>query len=209
MPLPRPIGDPFAAKDEDQSTSTPARRPITSSAFSFHLGPKSNDGGRKPASSGLGKKDEVKVEKNDWTPIRSKVMPTFNRATATATPLREMTPMKPLDSLPSFSLRTPTITDRKKVNDSPFAHPTTKRKLDEKTMLPMNLAGVDLGEGIYIENVKRRVEEEGIGVSPRGKKIIKYHGRGWVLLSFQSDSLRARARLTLGRYHCHSYCRTH
>jgi hypothetical protein len=94
-----------------------------------------------------------------------------------------MTPMKmkPLDSLPSFSLRTSTpvpVQDRKKMNDSPFAHPTTKRKLEEKPMISLMDTGVDLREGIYIENVKRRVEEEGVGVSPRGKKIIKYHGKG-------------------------------
>jgi hypothetical protein len=111
------------------------------------------------------------VERNDWTPIRSRIQ---------ATPLREMTPMKKLDSLPSFSLRTPApATNRVKVNDSPFAQPSTKRKLeDEKPMVPLNTTGVDLGEGIYIESVKRRVEEEGVGVSPRGKKIIKYHGKG-------------------------------
>jgi hypothetical protein len=45
-------------------------------------------------------------------------------------------------------------------------------------MISLMDTGVDLGEGIYIENVKRRVEEEGVGVSPRGKKIIKYHGKG-------------------------------
>jgi hypothetical protein len=182
MPLPRPIGDPFAVKDEESSSSTPAKRPITSSAFSFHLGPKSTPEGKtwKPVSARVDStSNEVKVE-SGWTPIRSREVP---RAGATATPLREMTPMKmkmkPLDSLPSFSLRTSTpVQDRKKMNDSPFAHPSTKRKLEEKPMISLMDTGVDLGEGIYIENVKRRVEEEGVGVSPRGKKIIKYHGRG-------------------------------
>jgi hypothetical protein len=182
MPLPRPIGDPFATatKDEDPPNSTPAKRPISSSAFSFHLGPKSTEGTRwKPITTRVeSTSKEVKVEKNDWTPIRSRELP---RATAAATPLREMTPMKmkPLDSLPSFSLRTSTpVQDRMRMNDSPFAHPTTKRKLEEKPMISLMATGVDLGEGIYIENVKRRVEEEGVGVSPRGKKIIKYHGKG-------------------------------
>jgi hypothetical protein len=179
MPLPRPIGDPFATKDEDLPNSTPAKRPISSSAFSFHLGPKATEGTRwKPLTAREGDTSkEVKVESN-WTPIRSRDIP---RATAAATPLREMTPMKmkPLDSLPSFSLRTSTpVQDRMRMNDSPFAHPTTKRKLEEKPMISLMATGVDLGEGIYIENVKRRVEEEGVGVSPRGKKIIKYHGKG-------------------------------
>ena len=182
MPLPRPIGDPFATKDEDPPSSTPAKRPISSSAFSFHLGPKSTPEGTgwKPITARVDTTKEVKVEKNDWTPIRSRESP---RPRAAETPLREMTPikMKPLDSLPSFSLRTSTpvpIQDRKKMNDSPFAHPGTKRKLEEKPMISLMDTGVELGEGIYIENVKRRVEEEGVGVSPRGKKIIKYHGRG-------------------------------
>jgi hypothetical protein len=188
MPLPRPIGDPFAVKNEDPPTSTPSKRPISASAFSFHLGPKTTPDGVswKPVTSRIGVKDatqerrgepstsvkECKVERNDWTPIRSRIQ---------GTPLREMTPMKKLDSLPSFSLRTPApvTTNRVKVNDYPFAHPSTKRKLeDEKPMVPLNTTGVDLGEGIYIESVKRRVEEEGVGVSPRGKKIIKYHGKG-------------------------------
>jgi hypothetical protein len=177
MPLPRPIGDPFATKDEDSPRSTPAKRPISSSAFSFHLGPKSTEGTRrKPVTSGVDSTSkEVKVESN-WTPIRSRDIPR-----AAATPIREMTPMKmkPLDSLPSFSLRTNTpVQERKKMNDSPFAHPTTKRKLEEKPMISLMNTGVDLGEGIYVESVKRRVEEEGVGVSPRGKKIIKYHGKG-------------------------------
>ena len=37
---------------------------------------------------------------------------------------------------------------------------------------------VDLGESIYMEDIHKRVEEEGIGVSPRGKKIVKYSGKG-------------------------------
>lgn len=37
---------------------------------------------------------------------------------------------------------------------------------------------VDLGESMYLEDLHKRVEEEGIGVSPRGKKIIKYSGKG-------------------------------
>lgn len=115
-------------------------------------------------------KEEMK-ERSDRTPIRR------DGHEAEGTPLREMTPMKKLDSLPSFIFNTP-ATDRKRVNDSPFAQPTKRKTEDEKPMVPLNTAGVDLGEGIYIENVKRRVEEEGIGVSPRGKKIIKYHGRG-------------------------------
>jgi len=180
MPLPRPIGDPFATKDEHPPNSTPAKRPISSSAFSFHLGPKSTPEGTrwKPVTSRVDSTSkEVKVESH-WTPMKTREIP---RATAATTPLREMTPMKmkPLDSLPSFSLRTSTpVQDRKRMNDSPFAHPTTKRKLEEKPMISLMDTGVDLGEGIYIESVKRRVEEEGLGVSPRGKKIIKYHGKG-------------------------------
>lgn len=184
MPLPRPIGDPFAPKDEDIPSSTPVKRPISSSAFSFHLGPKSTSTPARtkwePMTTRVeGSSKEVKVEHAEWTPIRDREV----KPRAAATPLREMTPMKmkPLDSLPSFSLRTNTpgpIQDRKKMNDSPFAHPSTKRKLEERPMVSLMDTGVDLGEGIYIENVKRRVEEEGMGVSPRGKKIIKYHGKG-------------------------------
>lgn len=182
MPLPRPIGDPFATKDEDLPNSTPVKRPISSSAFSFHLGPKSTstpEGARwKPVTARVeSSSKEVKVEHAEWTPIRDREV----KPRAAATPLREMTPMKmkPLDSLPSFSLRTSTpVQDRKKMNDSPFAHPGTKRKLEERPMVSLMDTGVDLGEGIYIETVKRRVEEEGVGVSPRGKKIIKYHGKG-------------------------------
>ena len=40
------------------------------------------------------------------------------------------------------------------------------------------LEQVDLGESMYLEDLQKRVEEEGIGVSPRGKKIIKYSGKG-------------------------------
>lgn len=40
------------------------------------------------------------------------------------------------------------------------------------------LGQVDLGEGLHAEEIQKRVEEEGIGVSPRGKKIIKYSGKG-------------------------------
>jgi hypothetical protein len=179
MPLPRPIGDPFATKDEDPPNSTPVNRPISSSAFSFHLGPKSTPERTrcKPITARIeSTSKEFKVERNDWTPIRSRDIPR-----AAATPIREMTSMKmkPLDSLPSFSLLTNTpVQERKKMNDSPFAHPTTKRKLEEKPMISLMNTGVDLGEGIYVESVKRRVEEEGVGVSPRGKKIIKYHGKG-------------------------------
>jgi hypothetical protein len=47
---------------------------------------------------------------------------------------------------------------------------------------PMRMLGqlgkVDLAENLHVEEVKKRVEEEGIGVSPRGKKIVKYSGKG-------------------------------
>lgn len=174
MPLPRPIGDPFVGKEEDGSTSTPSRRPISASAFSFNVGPRSTPEGTKwkPMTSIMTVKEEVK-ERSNRTPRRE--LPTFKLE---KTPLREMTPMKKLDSLPSFTLRTPALKIQKRVNDSPFAHPTTKRPIDEKPMIPLNMTGADLGEGIYIESVKRRVEEEGVGVSPRGKKIIKYNGNG-------------------------------
>jgi len=175
MPLPRPIGDPFAIKDEAGSVSTPARRPISSSAFSFNVGPKSTpDGTRWKPMTSVGIVKEEAKDGGDTTPRRELQRlgpPEF-------TPLREMTPMKKLDSLPSFTLRTPASTNQKRVNDSPFAHPTNKRQVEEKPMIPLNMTGADLGEGLYIESVKRRVEEEGIGVSPRGKKVIKYTGRG-------------------------------
>jgi hypothetical protein len=196
MPLPRPIGDPFVVvKDEPQTpgsssnTNVNGKRPISASAFSFSLGPKSASTSRtklEPISISAGVslskgKQRAGVEEMDMdTPIRR----------------REMTPMKSnfkLDSLPSLhtplnkkrvtdssiahhSLQTPQ--DRKRINDHSFIIPSAKKGKEEKPLVSLgNIGKVEL-DGIHVEAVKKRVEEEGLGVSPRGKKIIKYHGKG-------------------------------
>lgn len=192
MPLPRPIGDPFVVKDEPQpqisnvssSTSTNGKRPISASAFSFSLGPKSTPKRTKlePISAGVSASSGLRVgarkdEGNDMdTPVR---------------PQPRMTPMKTnLDSLPSHTplnkrlndsphaLQTPQ--NRKKISDSSFSipHKRVKEEKEEKPLISLGSIGKVEFDSIHVEAVKKRVEEEGLGVSPRGKKIIKYHGKG-------------------------------
>lgn len=172
MPLPRPFGDPFASKREETSvsTSTPKRVPISASAFSFQLnsGKKSGDKGK-----GKGREEDVKKEK-EWTPLRAKP---FTEHTPTS--LRKLDP-------PTFQLKTPKAEAgpsrvATRVTDSPFAQGHgLKRKVEPNDHFQSlgNLEKVDLSETLHVDAIKQRVEEEGIGVSPRGKKIIKYHGRG-------------------------------
>ena len=190
MPLPRPIGDPFVVKDEPQpstsnaSSSLNGKRPISASAFSFSLGPKSTPKRTKlePISAGKslskGKQSGEEGKKDVDTPIRSKP---------------QMTPMKTnLDSLPSHTplkkrlndsphaLQTPQ--NRKKISDSSFSipHKRVKEEKEEKPLISLGSIGKVEFDSIHVEAVKKRVEEEGLGVSPRGKKIIKYHGKGYV-----------------------------
>jgi hypothetical protein len=195
MPLPRPIGDPFVVKDEAQTpgsssnTNVNGKRPISASAFSFSLGPKSASTSRtklEPISISAGvslskekQREHVENEKDSDTPVRVGT--------------RQMTPMKSnlkLDSLPSHtpnkrlndpsyalhSLQTPQ--NQKRINDHSFIIPSAKKGKEEKPLVSLgNIGKVEL-DGIHIESVKKRVEEEGLGVSPRGKRIIKYHGKG-------------------------------
>jgi len=197
MPLPRPIGDPFVVKDESQppvsnagsSTSSNGKRPISASAFSFSLGPKSTPKRTKlePISAGVSVSSGMRVggrkdEGNDMdTPVR---------------PQPRMTPMKTnLDSLPSHTplnkrlndsphtfhlLQTPQ--NHKKISDSSFSipHKRLKEEKEEKPLVSLGSIGKVEFDSIHVEAVKKRVEEEGLGVSPRGKKIIKYHGKGYV-----------------------------
>ena len=193
MPLPRPIGDPFVVKDEPQpplsssSSSTNGKRPISASAFSFSLGPKSTPKRTKlePISAGIslskGKQSGEEEKKEVDTPIR---------------PKPQMTPMKTNhDSLPSHTplhkrlndsphalhpLQTPQ--NHKKISDSSFSipHKRVKEEKEEKPLISLGSIGKVEFDSIHVEAVKRRVEEEGLGVSPRGKKIIKYHGKGYV-----------------------------
>lgn len=193
MPLPRPIGDPFVVKDEPQphisnagsSTSTNGKRPISASAFSFSLGPKSTPKRTKmePISAGIslskGKQSGSEGKKEVDTPIR---------------PPHQLTPMKTnLDSLPSHTplhkrlgdsphalhpLQTPQ--DRRRISDSSFSipHKRSKEEKEEKPLISLGSIGKVEFDSIHVEAVKKRVEEEGLGVSPRGRKIIKYHGKG-------------------------------
>lgn len=197
MPLPRPIGDPFVVKDEPQpstsnsSSYTNGKRPISASAFSFSLGPKSASTSTpkriklEPISAGMslskGNQRGEEGKKDVDTPIR---------------PKPQMTPMKTnLNSLPSHTpldkrlndsphtfhpLQTPQ--NRKKISDSSFSipHKRVKEEKEEKPMVSLGSVGKVEFDSIHVEAVKKRVEEEGLGVSPRGKKIIKYHGKGYV-----------------------------
>jgi hypothetical protein len=193
MPLPRPIGDPFVVvKDEPQTpgsssnTNVNGKRPISASAFSFSLGPKSSNTSRiklEPISISAGVSLSKGKQRAD---LDEKEM-------ATPTRRPEMTPMKSnlkLDSLPSYtpnkrlndpsyalhSLQTPQ--NQKRINDHSFIIPSAKKGKEEKPLVSLgNIGKVEL-DGIHVEAVKKRVEEEGLGVSPRGKKVIKYHGKG-------------------------------
>lgn len=168
MPLPRPFGDPFAKRDEveEKPTTTPKRLPISASAFSFQLG----SGPKKAIDKGKGKEVEIKKEKDTegWTPLRAR-------------PPQVHTPTmgRKFEPLPSFHITPRAGPSRVKVTDSPFAQ-GVKRKVEsnEHFQLLGDLDKVDLSETLHVEAIKQRVEEEGIGVSPRGKRIIKYQGRG-------------------------------
>jgi hypothetical protein len=186
MPLPRPIGDPFGNPGDDGSQASSTKRPISASAFSFHLGPKKVK--QEVRYGGVEPKEEAKEGSAPGTSILSIPnikMETPLRARATPLRLREMTSMKPLDSLPSYTLtpnRTPNGRNdspsvSRKVTDSPFVS-GIKRKHDEKDKMMNPLGSIRKVDYDFskVEAVKR-VEEEGVGVSPMGKKIVKY-GKG-------------------------------
>lgn len=169
MPLPRPFGDPFAKREpiDEKPVTTPKRLPISASAFSFQLG----SGPKKSIDKGKGREVEVDVKKEkdtrEWTPLRAR-------------PIQEHTPTsRKLEPLPSFHITPKAGPSRVRVTDSPFAT-GIKRKVEPNDHFQLlgNLDKVDLSETLHVDAIKQRVEEEGIGVSPRGKKIIKYHGKG-------------------------------
>jgi hypothetical protein len=200
--------------------------PISSSAFSFHLGTTptnthTNTSIGTSTSTSTPRKLEIKREPKA---VDKKVQNTPARY---GTPLREVSrssltpgPSKgqgrPLQSLPSpfggSAFKTPNpktkLEHGTRLNDMDLfggvrsGNVQGKRKASEYDT-GMNEARVgmgvgldspvpgrremkalgqldkfDLGESIYLEDIQKRVEEEGIGVSPRGKKIIKYSGKG-------------------------------
>jgi len=195
MPLPRPIGDPFVVKDEPQppvsntgsSTSSNGKRPISASAFSFSLGPKSTPKRTKlePISAGMslskGTQRGEEGKKEVDTPIRSKPQMTPMKTNLDSLPSH--TPLnKPLNDSPHTLHPLQTPQNRKKISDSSFSipHKRVKEEKEEKPLISLGSIGKVEFDSIHVEAVKRRVEEEGLGVSPRGKKIIKYHGKGYV-----------------------------
>lgn len=201
MPLPRPfVGRPGyvepSQKDGEENTRGRKRpiAPISASAFSFQLATPT-----KPTALGEVKREMVGMSTPSRyaTPLREVSAPTSTPGSGPSKPKR------PLNSLPSpyggqaFKLRTPAAKMEGGTRMSDMAWGSAKvlgkRKEDDvsvegkevgspgptKTMRSLGQLGkVDLGEKMHVEEVKKRVEEEGIGVSPRGKKIVKYSGKG-------------------------------
>lgn len=223
MPLPSPFGDSFAKSEgtEDERPKDERAKkkrevaPISSSAFSFNLGPSTQGAG-----TSTPKKVDVKSERID---ARRQNIPLRYE-----TPLREIstrpsvTPApgsskagRPLQSLPSpfggLIFKTPNpkakvekngtrlgdmgmfgkihssdTKGKRKASEFDMAMKEEARGGGEDSPAPAKsrmkalgqLDKVDLGESVYLDDIQKRVEEEGIGVSPRGKKIIKYSGKG-------------------------------
>lgn len=213
MPLPRPLGEPFARpaavsddKSGTQDESKPslplnpppkkkrAVAPITAGAFSFQLGT--------PIKRETN--HDVEDKRRIWSPMG--MMPSTPMREISATPRPTSKIARPLTSLPSpfGGLKTPTVKMEKQGGSgtgtrlsemqAPSAKALGKRRAPDFDLVadesapagspvrPMKALGqlgqVHFGESLHQEEIKKRVEEEGIGVSPRGKKIIKYSGKG-------------------------------
>lgn len=197
MPLPRPLHGSMALpppkNEEEQSRSARWSRPvapISASAFSFQLvTPK-----RVSGSSDV-KREELPLSTPSRyvTPLRE-----VEPSTPKAGPSRAA---RPLNSLPSphggtaFKPKVPVVKLEHGTRMSDMVWGSAKMlgkrketemgeegKAADSPSKPMRALGqlgrVDLGENLHVEEVKKRVEEEGIGVSPRGKKIVKYSGKG-------------------------------